>query len=261
MTTALVDTRPVASAPSAGVLARITRIVRLLTANPWTTIVLPWMILGIILLANIAIWAILNASLAPEDMADANEGIQYSGASSWLFVYMTVVAVQSMNLTFPLALGYGATRRDFYLGSALTFVLLSAMFSIGLTILSVIEEVTGGWGLGGSMFTAIYFGGADATWYVKLGIYFFGMLFFFFVGSFFGAVFVRWRGLGITVALVALGALGIAAAALITFTASWPAVGQFFVDSQALGVAAWLLVPTVLSGVVGYLVLRRATPR
>lgn len=261
MTTALIDSRPTASAPSAGGPARVVRIVRLLIANPMTTIVLPWMILGIILLVNIALWLVLKASLAPEDMADANEGIQYSGASTWLFVYMTVVAVQSMNLTFPLALGYGATRREFYLGTSLGFVLLSAMYAIGLTVLSVVEKATGGWGLGGSMFTAIYFGGAEAAWYVKLAIYFFGMLFFFFVGSFFGAVFVRWRGLGITGAFLVIGVIGVAAVAVITLTGRWPAVGQFFADSQALGVAAWLLVPTALSGLVGYLVLRRATPR
>lgn len=261
MTTALAGTRLAASVPSAGGLARVIRIVRLITANPWTTIILPWMILGVILLGNIAIWAILNASLAPEDMADASEGIQYSGASSWLFVYMTVVAVQAMNLTFPLALGYGATRREFSLGTAVAFVLLSAMFAVGLTVLSVIEKVTGGWGLGGSMFTAIYFGGTEAAWYVKLGIYFFGMLFFFSVGSFFGAVFVRWRGLGLTAAFVLIGVVAIAAVAIITLGGQWPAVGRFFADSGALGVAAWLLVPTALSGVLGYLVLRRATPR
>jgi hypothetical protein len=254
MTTATLTAPPVRTSTDG--LSRITRVVRLHTANPWTTIILPWTILVGILVANIALWLILNASLAPEDLADARVGIQYSGASTWVFVYMTVVAIQAMNLTFPLALGYGATRRDFYLGTALTFVLLSAMYAIGLTALSVIETVTDGWGLGGSMFSAPYFGG-DAAWYVKLGIYFFGMLFFFFSGS----VFVRWRGNGLIVTFAVILAALIGVAALITLTASWGAVGDFFVVSQALGVAAWLLVPTAISAVAAFFVLRGATPR
>ncbi len=32
-----------------------------------------------------------------------------------------------MSATFPLALGFSVTRRDFYLGTALTYLLLSAL--------------------------------------------------------------------------------------------------------------------------------------
>lgn len=38
---------------------------------------------------------------------------------------MMVVAVQAVNISFGLALGYGTTRRDFSLGTALTFIGLS----------------------------------------------------------------------------------------------------------------------------------------
>lgn len=246
---------------TAGGWSRLTRIVRLHTANPWTTIILPAVVLGIILAVNIAIWLLLRASLSPTAMENARDGIQqYSGATGWVFVYMAVVAIQAMNLSFPLALGYGTTRRDFYLGSAATFVLLSAMHAVGLTILSVIEVATGGWGLGGSMFSTFYLGG-DSPWYVKLAICFFGMLFFFFAGSLFGSVFVRWRATGIiaTWAIIAAALIGIAF--VIAAANGWDAVAQFFVDSQALGVAAWLLVPTAISAIVAFLVLRGATPR
>lgn len=245
----------------AGALARITRVVRMNLANPWTTVVMPWIVIGSIFLLNYGIWWIIYLSADAEAHANASEGMQWSGASSWVFFYMLVVAAQAMNFTFPLALGFGSTRRDFYLGSALTFVLLSAAYSVALTILSAIESATDGWGLGGKMFTAIYFGGADLVIWQRLIIFFCVMLFFFFVGAAVATVFVRWRATGLVAFFILLGVLLVGAIALITFTGSWPAIGEFFVVSQPLGVALWLLVPTAIAGTAGYLVLRRATPR
>jgi hypothetical protein len=242
-------------------VARITRVVKLNLANPMTTIGLPWLILGSIFVLTLAIWVLVRANTPAADQADVSEGFQYSGASFWIFVYMMVVAVQAMNLTFPLALGYGSTRRDFYLGSALTFVLLSVMWAVGLTLLAVIEKATGGWGLGGQMFTALYFGGVEVPVWERFVIFLCGMLFFFFVGAAVAAIYVRWKAFGLTLFFIGLGAALVATVALITWAGIWQAVGQFLAGAQALGVSLWLLVPTAIAGLAGYLVLRRATPR
>jgi hypothetical protein len=257
MTTATSTGQPVAGTP----ISRITRIVKLNMTNPWTTIVMPWLVLFAIFALSWAIWLIIYLNADPADRGEISDGTQYSGASWWIFVYMLVVAVQAMNLTFPLALGYGVTRRDFYLGSALTFVLLSAMWAVGLTILSVIEEATNGWGIGGTMFTSLYFGGDGAEWWQRTAIYFLLMLFFFFVGAAVAAMYVRWRMYGLISFFFVLGLLLVGAIALITSTQSWPAVGEFFVVNQALGVAIWSLVPTAVAGIAGFFILRRATPR
>ena len=238
---------------------RILNAARLQFANPWTTITLPWMILGIIFLANLAIWGIIYNGAAPADRADALAGTGWSGASMYIFVYMMVVAVQAISITFPFALGYGVTRRDYYLGASLAFVGLAAMYSIGLTILSVIEEATGGWGLGGSMFTAYYFG--DGDWPERLVIFFSAFLFFFFVGAAIATVWVRWKANGLTAFFVALGAVIIGGAALLTFTNSWGGVGQFFATAGFLGTYASSLVITVIAAVLGFVILRRATPK
>jgi hypothetical protein len=251
----------VTATPTATPFGRIARVVKLNLANPWTTVVMPWIVLASIFVLSFGIWLIVYANIAPEDRADAQDGMAYSGASSWIFVYLLVVAVQAMNLTFPLALGYGSTRRDFYLGSALTFVLLSVMWAAGLTVLSALESLTNGWGVGGRMFTAIYFGGEETPVWQRSIIFLCVALFFFFVGAAVAAVYVRWRVLGMVVFFFVLGLILIGAIALITFTGSWGAVGGFFVTNGALGVALWLLVPTAIAGLAGYLVLRRATPR
>lgn len=242
-------------------LSRITRVVRLNLANPRTTVLMPALIELAIFALSFVIWLLVSANLSPADRADATDGVQYSGAGSWIFFYMLVVAVQIMNLTFPLALGFGSTRRDFYVGSALTFVLLSAGWAIALTILSLLERVTGGWGIGMTMFTAIYFGGDETDIGQQLVIFFCVMLFFFFVGAAFAAVYVRWKAVGLTVSLILLAFVLTGVIALVTYTGTWDAVGTFFADAQAVGVALWLLVPTAIAGIVGWLVMRRATPR
>lgn len=238
---------------------RIWRVVRLNLVNKWSTIWIPVMIMGFIWLVNFLIWWIIWASTAPADRAKAFEGTQWSGGASYLFVYMLVVGIQVISMTFPFALGYSVTRRDFYLGSALTFLLLAAGYSIGFTVLSEIEEATGGWGFGGHLFTSIYFG--DGGFLSRWFIVFAAMLFFFFVGSVSGTLYMRWRMNGVLVAGAVLVLLLVGAVALIGLTSSWPAVGAWFVAMGPTGIAAWLLLPAAVAALAGYVVIRRATPK
>ena len=143
---------------------RVLAVTRLHLVNRLSAFGVPWMILGFIFIVNLAIWWIIFASVTDEaDRADARDGLAYSGALFYIFVYMLVLGIQAVAFTFPFALGFSVTRRDFWLGSALTFIALSAAYSAGLTILATIEVATDGWGLGGTMFASYYFGGADAS--------------------------------------------------------------------------------------------------
>lgn len=240
-------------------LRRVLNVTRLHLTNRFPMLVLPWLILGIIFIANVAIWMLIRTAAGVDAMNDASDGMQFSGASSFIFVYMMVVAVQAVNSTFPFALGYGVTRRDFYLGSSLMFVLLGIYYAAGLTLLNVVERATDGWGLGGRMFDVVYFSTENvATQFLQFLLVF---LFFFFVGAATGSVYVRWKSLGMIVFFALLGFAVIGVVAVVTLTESWPAVGRWFVDNGPLGVAAWLLVPTALSALAGFFLLRRATPR
>ncbi|MGV8882190.1 MAG: ABC transporter permease [Rhodoglobus sp.] len=238
--------------------SRILAVVKLHLANPWTIITLPWMILGIIFAASIVVWLLIHAAAGPQSSAVTMEGTQWSGGLNYIFVYMMVVAVQATSITFPFALGFGVTRRDFYLGSAVTYIGLSAMYALGIAILAEIEVVTNGWGLGGTMFAPIYFGDGFFT---RLFIFFVTNLFFFFFGSMFGSIWVRWKANGLVVGLIGLGAIVLGGIALLTLTESWPAFAGFFVHFGFLGSYAWSLVLTVLAGLAGFFILRRATPK
>jgi len=237
-------------------LPRIWRVVRLHYVNWPTSILLPWGILILIFLVNLTIWYLI--AYATGD-SSGMEGTQYTGSIFYLLVYQAVFAIQLMNATFAYGMGMSSTRRDYYLGTALTFGIHAAMFAVGVVLLSYLEQWTGGWGVGGHMFQTIYFG-TGPLWQ-RLFTFFFAVLGVLFVGAIFGAVFVRWRALG----LYALGAAWVvallAAIAGFTFTDSWPAVGRWFLANGTLGVVSWSIVLTAACAVIGFLALRRAVPR
>ncbi|WP_349898545.1 ABC transporter permease [Parafrigoribacterium soli] len=238
---------------------RVWNAARLQFTNGWQSIGLPWLVLAIIFFAYLAIWVILYTSTSGQDRKDLSDGLQYSGATWYIFVYMLVVAIQAIARTFPFALGLSVTRRDFYLGTSLAFVIFSVIYGCGLTLLSYLEDWTGGWGVGGRMFTAVYYG--SGPFWQRLFIFVSIFLFFFFVGMASATLYVRWKATGLLSFGAVLLALGVGLIALATWSHSWERVGEWFATSGSVGVVAWMLAPTVLAAVVGYFVLRRATPK
>jgi hypothetical protein len=238
---------------------RIVSVVRLHLANPWTTITFPWIVMLTIIALTILVWLLVLANIPdPNDRAQAREGFGYSGSASFIFVYMIVVAVQSINTMFPFAQGFGVTRRNFSLGTAVYFVLLSALFSSGLMILSVIEDATNGWGVGGSIFSVGYFGETAPE---RLFVFFAIMILFFFSGSAIAAIYLRWRATGITIFFIALGFAILGAGALVTAIGAWGAIGDWFAATGLVGSFAWSFVVSALAALGGYGVLRRITPK
>ncbi|WP_111719278.1 ABC transporter permease [Homoserinimonas sp. OAct 916] len=245
--------------PESATLARIFNVTRLHLINRFPIMVLPLLILAFIFLVNYVIWWLLFDAVGVADRQDAIDGIQFSGASSFIFIYMLVVAVQAVNLTFPFALGFSVTRRDFYLGTCVAFVLLSAYYAAIMTVMAVLERVTNGWGLGGSMFDVVYFREENPVLQFVLFLLIF--LFFFFIGAATASVYVRWRANGMYVFFAFLTLLVIGFVALTTFADNWPAVGAWFARNGAMGVALWSLVPTTLAAITGFYLMRRATPK
>ncbi|BDZ51255.1 hypothetical protein GCM10025867_34960 [Frondihabitans sucicola] len=237
---------------------RVWRVVRLNLVNTRTVFVVPAIVMGSILLVNAAIWYIITATTSGTDRVDAMTGTQYSGGSFYIFVFMLVIGVQVVTATFPFALGLSATRRDFALGSGLTFVLLAAVYSIAFAALSLVERATGGWFLGGHLFTSLYFGANVGQ---RLLVVFFGLLFCFFVGAMGGTLFMRWRATGVMLGGAALAVVVLGALAAVSFSDSWGAVGRSLLAAGPLGIATWLLVPIAVCSIAGFTVLRRATPK
>ena len=76
-----------------------------------------------------------SSSRAPAGAADDLEGMRYSWAVLSPQWYLVAVGVQAIGLTFSFALGFGATRRDFWLGTSVMFVLVAVMFAVSIATL------------------------------------------------------------------------------------------------------------------------------
>lgn len=263
----MIATTPAAAAPSAEpavepplalaprpLASRTATIVRLLFANPWTAIYTPLLILTIILLMNLAIVGIVRANIPPDGEVAAN----INGGGFFLYVYMLVVAVQSVNQAFPLALGYGSTRRDFLIGFGIFAVILSIGYSLLLATAAAIEEATNGWGVTLNFFSTGTLW--QSSWLEAVGVSVLAMLLFFGIGAATAAVYVRWRALGMYVFWAGLVFILIGGAALVTLLDAWTQVGEFFVWAGVLGSAAWSLIITAFCALAAWVILRRATP-
>lgn len=232
---------------------RVATVVRLLFANLSTAVWTPLMILGFIFLMNVAIFAILRANL-PEDGETAN----VNGGAFFVYVYMLVVAVMTINQAFPLSLGYGSTRRDFLLGFGVFAFVLSIGYSLLLATAAVIEGATNGWGLELGFFSTGVLWQAD--WWQAFAFSMLGLLLFFGIGAATAAVYVRWKAMGMYVFWGALVVLVVGGAVLVTWLNAWGQVGAFFAWAGVLGSAAWSLIITGFCALAAWLILRRATP-
>lgn len=237
---------------------RIANVVRLHVANPVPTLVLPWLIFAAVFALNLAIWIAIVSAAGGRDQLDP-DAFSNNGAISWIYVFLMVAATQAMNLTFAFALGLGMTRRDYFIGTALYLAGLAAFYATGMTALAAIESATNGWGLDGYIFAPLFMGELPLVQqfaaHVMIALLFFGS------GLFTGAIFVRWRALGL---YVFFGVLAFAIAGLILVASlfdGWKSVGAFFTDQSPVAVVAWTLPWSLVMAALAALILRRATPR
>lgn len=240
-------------------MTRIWSVVRLHLVNKMTYLWLPWVILGSAFAISLTIWSIMRSVGVTDGVDGTSNTPQISGALLSIMVYLMVAAVMAINLTFPFALGFSVTRRDFYLGTALTFVLISAANAVPLAILAAIEQATNGWGLRGLLFTAPWVGGGTAV--DHLFGYFALQLFFCFVGAAIATIYMRWRVNGMVIFWIAGSVLLVGAFAFVVYTNSWAALGSWFLSTGTTGAMAWSLPVTALAGLAGFAVLRTATPK
>lgn len=223
---------------------------RLHTVHALVALGIPWVVVASSFAINLAVWAAL-----PADARD------HGGTGGIISLYVTVgiVYVQAVTQLFPMALGLSLSRRTFYLGTLLAAAGQSLAYGVVLALLTVVEDATGGWGLGLSFWApgAVDVGNPG----VQVLVFAVPLFLAASLGVALGVVLKRWGQIGMwTLGVVLLVASG-AAVALLTWHGGWPAVGSFFRDTPILTLL--LLGPAVVAAVVagaGFLGLRRAVP-
>lgn len=237
----------------------IWRIVRLHCVNPAIYFGIPLIILAGAWLVTLIITGLIVAGTGQSLSFTANAGQRYSWAVLSPQWYLVVVGVQAIAFTFSFALGFGSTRRDYWLGTSIMFVAVSAFFALLIAVLVQIEKATSGWFLGAHVFDALWYGidGFGADFYTAFAM----QLFVLFVGAGATSVYMRWRSRGMLILSAVVLVLALAFGAVLTFTASWPALWAWLGDIGIVGGFTIVLALAVVSAVGGYLVIRRATPR
>jgi|SRR5262245_23522653 len=217
-------------------------------ATAWVAFVWPPAIMATSFLINLALFASISDARA-----------HATGGITSIYVVVLIVASQMVTQVFSFAVGYGATRRAFYLGTGLVLLVQSLVYSLGLYVLKLIEHATDGWGVQLGFFDPLPLTHSQSP--AQILVYFVPMLLLSIMGMFLGVVAKRWGSNGILA--ISLGALILfgGATVLVTWAGRWAAVGTWFANQPGLALTAgWTLIPLLALAYGAYGLLRRATP-
>lgn len=247
---------PAVVAPPLG--RRIWNALRLHAANPWPTLIIPWLVFAAVFGLNLLIWYIVTVAVGGKQNLDA-DAFDYNGGVTWVLVFLLVMAVQAMSLTFRFALGVGMTRRDYYIGTLAYLAMLASLYAFGIAALAQVERLTDGWGLGGRFFAPWLLADLPAwqVWYLNAVV---GLLLAM-LGAVAATVWVRWKALGLYGFFGVVALLGVGVGWLMTVSRSWGSLGVYLSTHEPVLIATWTLPVSAACAGAGYLLLRRATPR
>jgi hypothetical protein len=207
-----------------------------------------WGALTVAFLVNVAIFASIPGGGGQP---------RYAGALATIYLAIGVLAARLVALPLPFALALGLSRRSFYAGTALLAVALAAVNGLLLTVLQLIEQATGGWGLNLHFFRVPYL--LAGPWYLTWLTSFVGLVVMFGWGLWFGLVYRRWNLLGL-LAFAGVQVAALTAAIVLIFLGhGWPSIGHFFTTLTLIGLVGLLaaLAAALVAG--GYATIRRVT--
>ena len=227
---------------------RTLNVVRMQLVNRATYIWVPLIVLGGTVVISLAIFGLISSN--------GVETTMFGGGAQAPLWYFLAVGVQALTLTFPFSQAMSVTRREFYLGTLLT----AALTSLGLAVLFVIggfvEEATNGWGMNGYMFRLTWVWSQGP---LVAGLFFFTLAFLFFVVGFcFATIYKRWTNVVMTLVIVAIALLLVAAMWLIGQLDAWQPVLTWFGSLTPIALTGSMLLGSAVLAAISYGMLRRA---
>jgi hypothetical protein len=208
---------------------------------------LPWAVLAFSFLVNLVIDALVPPT------ADG----YYTGGLLTIYVFLLIAGVMNMTRSLPFGLMLGASRRGYYLGTALLVVATGAVYGLGLTALQAVERESGGWGMRLHFFRVPWI--MDGPWYETWLTSFVLLVLFFLYGMWYGLVYRRWSLLGLVAFTAVQILVALAAAVVVSLTHNWQPVGHFFTTVGALALTGVLAAVAVAMGLGGFATIRKVT--
>ncbi|MGH3794653.1 MAG: hypothetical protein ACRDSP_07160 [Pseudonocardiaceae bacterium] len=232
-------------------MSRVLRVARIQLVNAPVVFGVPWVVLGLAFLVNLAISGAIGDAAPPDGRS--------TGALMSIYIMVLVAQLQTMTQVFPFALGLSVTRRAFFAATSLMVAGQSLGYAIVLYLLLQLERATSGWGMSLKFFGLPFLVQHNPV--LQVLVYAVPFLFLSFLGVLIGVVFKRWGQMGMYVMSIGTGLLLAGLALLVTLQGWWPAMGRFFADQPTFTLlAGYPLALAVLMAGAGYLVIRRATP-
>ena len=220
-------------------IGRLVQVLKVNFASPFSALITPLIVLGVLLAATYTLEALRLAFMSAD-------GEVMFLPEAFLIIFLLVIANQTIYHHFPIALSYGISRRDFYVGSLIGFAALSVWYAV-LTM--AIGLVRGTYLL------------AELS---SIGIEDFLSLIWAFlaiqlVGASITTIYLRWGKVGMLVFFGTLSAILISLPIVITNLESWDAFFELQgVDLRPIDAFAISTVIAVLIAIAGYLTIRRA---
>jgi hypothetical protein len=224
-------------------------VVKMYTRGRLTWFFLPWVVLSIQFPVALIVTLIV-------ELFGGGKPPFYPGGLITICVIMFVWGIMNVTDTFPFALSFGVRRTDYVLGTTLIAVEVSAVTALLWLPCSLLEIVTGGWGIELHYFHLSYFN--DGSLIEQLWVYFLVLASMYVLGFAVGSISQRFGRVG-TVTFVLTVLLLMSLFALVwTYLRWWGAFFAWFSQFTAFELALGLLPFTALSLLASYLLLRRA---
>ncbi|HEY7417593.1 MAG TPA: hypothetical protein VH593_20590 [Ktedonobacteraceae bacterium] len=224
-------------------------VVKMYTRGNLTWFFLPWMIVCIQFPVALIVTSIV-------EFFGGGKPPSYPGGLITICLSMFVWGIMSLTDTFPFALGFGVRRTDYVLGTMVIAVEVSTVAVVLWLLCSLLEIVTGGWGVELHYFYLPYFN--DGSLIEQFWVYFVVLASMYILGFVVGSVYQRFGRVGaVTFGLTVL--LLISLFALVwTYLRWWGAFLTWFSQFSAFELTLGVLLLTAFYLLVAYLLLRRA---
>jgi hypothetical protein len=180
----------------------------------------------------------------------------YPGGLIAICAIIFYVGIVTLNDTFPFALGWSCRRTDYVLGTTVMAVAVSAVTAVLWLLCSLLEIVTGGWGVELHYFHLPYFN--DGSLIEQFWVYFVLLANMYFLGFVTGSIYQRFGRTSTLIFLLIVTLLMSIFSFVWAYLRWWGALFAWFSQFTAFELALGLLPLTVLCLLASYLLLRRA---
>lgn len=208
----------------------------------------PWMVLMIQFLGTLIVVLII--------LLFGGKTPFYPGGLIAICAIMFYAGIVTLNDTFPFALGFGVRRTDYVLGTTAMAVEVSAVTAVLWLLCSLLESMTGGWGVELHYFHLPYFN--DGSLIEQFWVYFVVLANMYFLGFVIGSIYRRFGGAGTLIFFLIVFLLISIFWLVWTYLRWWGAFFHWFSQFTAFELAFLLLPLTAFYLLVSYLLLRRA---